>query len=70
MNSLTAAMGIARGLLAFIGVMTVLGAEWSTRNCVVMGVALVVAIALSAGADGHRLTPRRIPRPTRYDTAA
>ena len=70
MSSLAAAMANARALLAFIGVMTVLGADWSTWSLIAMGLGLILAVGLNTTADGHRLTLRRIPRPTRYSKAA
>jgi uncharacterized membrane protein len=69
MSALAAAMANARGLLAFIGVMTVLGADWSVWSRIAMGLALIVAVALNTAADGHRLTLRRNP-PIRFDKAA
>ncbi|MFC9821398.1 hypothetical protein ACFWG6_30960 [Streptomyces erythrochromogenes] len=68
MSTLAAAMANARALLAFIGVMTVLGADWSVWSRIAMGLALIVAVALNTTADGHRL--RRTPRPIRFDKAA
>lgn len=70
MSTLAAAMSSARALLAFIGFMAVLGADWSAWERVAMGLALIAAVVLTVTADGHRLTLRRIPRPTRYDKAA
>jgi hypothetical protein len=70
MTTLAAAMANARALLAFIGVMTILGADWSTWSLIAMGLGLVVAVALNTAADGHRLTLRRNPRPIRFDKAA
>lgn len=70
MTALAAGMSSARALLAFVGFMALLGSEWSTWERIAMGLALIAAVALTVTADGHRLTLRRIPRPTRYDKAA
>ncbi|KOU17034.1 hypothetical protein [Streptomyces sp. WM6349] len=70
MSALAAAMANARALLAFIGVMTVLGADWSIWSRIAMGLGLIVAVALNTAADGHRLALRRTPRPLRFDKAA
>lgn len=70
MSTLAAAMSSARALLAFIGLMALLGSAWSTWERIAMGLALIAAVALTVTADGHRLTLRRVPRPTRYSKAA
>jgi hypothetical protein len=69
MSTLAAAMSSARALLAFVGVLAVLGASWSVWERIAMAIALVLAVALTTAADGHRLTLRRNP-PIRFDKAA
>ncbi|MFE3577871.1 hypothetical protein [Streptomyces vinaceus] len=64
-----AAAGRARSLLAFIGVLSILGLDWTTTTRIIVGLALAAAIALETSGDGHRIWPRR-PRPTRFDKAA
>lgn len=70
MNSITAAMAKARSLLAFVGVMSLLGTDWTTWGRVSIGLALVVTVAISSTADGHRLWPRPVNRPARFGKAA
>lgn len=69
MTSLAAAMTKARGLLAFVGILSILGLDWTTWTRVAVGLALAIAVAINVGADGHRLWPRHL-RTTRYDKAA
>ncbi|KOU30205.1 hypothetical protein ADK53_28725 [Streptomyces sp. WM6373] len=56
-------------LLMFIGVLTVLGVDWSIWDRIAIGIALVLAVAatIHLGAD-RPVWPR--PKPTPYDTAA
>jgi hypothetical protein len=68
-TAVTAAVTKARSLLAFIGVLSILGLDWTTTTRIIVGLALAVAIALETGGDGHRIWPRHL-RPTRYDKAA
>lgn len=70
MSTLAAAMSSARALLAFVGVLAVLGAQWSVWERIAMAIGLVLVAALTTAADGHRLTLRRNPRPLRFDKAA
>lgn len=70
MNSIAAAMSSARSFLAFIGVMALLGSDWSTWERVSLGLALIVMVAIGSTADGHRIWPRNLKRPIRYDKAA
>ncbi|MFD4912827.1 hypothetical protein ACFWNR_06345 [Streptomyces virginiae] len=69
MTAIAAAMTKARGFLAFIGVLSLLGLDWTTWTRIAVGLALVLAVAIDISADGHRLWPGRI-RPARYDKAA
>ncbi|MFK0222204.1 hypothetical protein ACIQWN_28940 [Streptomyces vinaceus] len=69
MTAAIAATTRARSLLAFIGVLSILGLDWTTATRIVVGLALAMAIALETSGDGHRIWPRH-PRPTRYDKAA
>lgn len=69
MNSLTAAVSKARSFLAFIGILSVLGFDWTTGTRIVVGLSLAAAVAMEASADGHRIWPNRLKR-TRYGTAA
>ena len=69
MSAITAAISKARSLLAFIGILSVLGLDWTVWTRIVVGLALVVAVAMEAGADGHSIWPSRLKR-TRYGTAA
>jgi len=69
MSAAIAATTRARSLLAFIGVLSILGLNWTATTRIVVGLALAVAIALEISGDGHRIWPRHL-RPTRYDKAA
>lgn len=69
MTSLAAAMTKARGLLAFIGVLSLLGLDWTTWTRIAVGLGLALAVAMESSADGHRIWPRHL-RTTRYDKAA
>lgn len=68
MTSIAAAVSKARSLLAFIGILSVLGLDWTLWTRIIVGLALVVAVAMEAGADGHSW-PSRLKR-IRYGTAA
>lgn len=69
MTAAIAAATKARSFLAFIGVLSILGLDWTTTTRIIVGLALAAAIAMETGADGHRIWPRHL-RPTRYDKAA
>ncbi|WP_327738433.1 hypothetical protein OG749_36225 [Streptomyces nojiriensis] len=69
MTTVAAAMTKARGFLAFVGVLSLLGLDWTAWTRIVVGVALVLAVAIDISADGHRIWPGRI-RTARYDKAA
>lgn len=69
MSSIAAAMTSLRSYLAFIGLMALLGSDWSTWERVALGLALVLVVAINLGADGHRIWPRHF-RTARYDKAA
>lgn len=69
MTAAIAAATKARSFLAFIGVLSILGLDWTTTTRIIVGLALAAAIAMETGADGHRIWPRPI-RPSRYDKAA
>ena len=69
MTTLTAAMTKARFFLAFIGVLSLLGLDWTTWARIAVGLALALAVAIDISADGHRIWPHRI-RTARFDKAA
>ncbi|MFF1341113.1 hypothetical protein ACFVYT_24870 [Streptomyces sp. NPDC058290] len=69
MTAIAAAVTKARSLLAFVGILSLLGLDWTTVTRIVIGLALAAAVAMESGADGHRIWPRHL-RPTRYDKAA
>ncbi|MGW6703589.1 hypothetical protein ACWGDE_01665 [Streptomyces sp. NPDC054956] len=70
MSTVATAMAKARSFLAFIGVLALLGSDWSTWERISLGLALVVMVAIGSSADGHRIWPHTLKRPTRFDTAA
>ncbi|WP_030303467.1 hypothetical protein [Streptomyces katrae] len=55
MTAVTAAATKARSLLAFIGVLSILGLDWTTTTRLIVGVALVAAVVMEIGGDGHRI---------------
>jgi hypothetical protein len=59
-SAIVAAVTKARSLLAFVGILTLLGLDWSTWDRVVVGLALAAAVALESSADGHRLWGRTL----------
>lgn len=69
MTTIAAAMTKARGFLAFIGVLSLLGLDWTTWTRIAVGLALALAVAIDISADGHHIWPHRL-RTTRYDKAA
>ncbi|MFI8499436.1 hypothetical protein ACIGFK_13205 [Streptomyces sp. NPDC085524] len=69
MSAITAAVSKARSFLAFIGILSVLGFDWTTLTRIVVGLSLAVAVAMEASADGHSIWPSRLKR-SRYGTAA
>lgn len=69
MTSIAAAVSKARSFLAFIGILSVLGFDWTTGTRIVVGLSLAIAVAMEAGADGHSIWPSRFKR-SRYGTAA
>jgi hypothetical protein len=69
-NAIAAAVTKARALLAFVGILALLGHDWSTWDRVIVGLALVLAVAIESSADGHRIWPYTLKRPARFDTAA
>lgn len=69
MTAAIAAATKARSFLAFIGVLSILGLDWTTTTRIIVGLALAAAIAMETSGDGHRIWPRHL-RPTRYDKAA
>jgi hypothetical protein len=70
MNSVIAAVTKARSFLAFVGVLSLFGLDWTTWTRVVVGLALALVVAMESSADGHRIWPRHLKRPTRYDITA
>jgi len=69
-TAVAAAVTKARSLLAFVGILSLLGLDWTTLTRITVGLALAAAVAVESGADGHRIWPHRIKRPARYDKAA
>ncbi|WP_411102464.1 hypothetical protein [Streptomyces sp. cmx-4-9] len=67
MTAAVAAVAKARSLLAFIGILSILGLDWTTTTRIVVGLALAAAVALESSGDGHRIWPRplRVTPPTR-----
>jgi hypothetical protein len=69
-STVAATVTKARSLLAFVGILSLLGLDWSTWDRVLVGLALVAAVAIESSADGHRIwgrTLRSVPtqhRPT------
>ncbi|MER7734113.1 hypothetical protein ABTX80_24800 [Streptomyces erythrochromogenes] len=66
MNPAATAARRAGQLLMFIGVLTVLGVDWSIWDRIAIGIALLLAVVVTVhlGSDSLR------PKPTRYDQAA
>lgn len=58
MTAVIAAVTKARSLLAFVGILSILGLDWTTSTRVIVALALVAAVALEAAADGHRIWAR------------
>lgn len=52
-------------LLMFVGVLTVLGVDWSIWDRIAIGIALLLAVVVTVQLGGDSLRPK----PTRYDTA-
>lgn len=69
MTAAVAAVSKARTLLAFIGILSILGLDWTITTRIVVGLAPVAAVALESSGDGHRIWPR-IPQPSRHKTTA
>lgn len=71
MNAATAAVTKARSLLAFVGILSILGLDWTTVTRIVVGLALVAAVAMESSADGHHIWPRHLRNipPQRHPTA-
>lgn len=69
MTSIAAAATKARSFLAFIGILSLLGLDWTTVTRVVVGLALAIGVAMESSADGHRVWPR-LKRPVHYGKAA
>lgn len=69
MTTVAAAMTKARGFLAFVGVLSLLGLDWTAWTRIAVGLALVLAVAIDISADGHRIWPHRL-RTAHYDKAA
>lgn len=69
MTAVAAAVTKARSLLAFVGILTLLGLDLTTVTRIIIGLALAAAVGMESSADGHRIWPR-IPKPTGYKTAA
>lgn len=55
-----AAASKARVFLLFVGVVSLLGLDWSLRDRILVGLAIIIAVALEVGLDGHRVWPRRL----------
>ncbi|MFD5419477.1 hypothetical protein ACFWJT_15810 [Streptomyces sp. NPDC127069] len=70
MSAVAAAATKAQSLLAFIGLLTVLGWDLTTFIRIVIGLGLALAVALESSGAGHRIWPRRIKPPTHYSKAA
>jgi hypothetical protein len=70
-TSVAAAVIKARSFLAFVGILSLLGLDWTTVTRIVVGLALVAAVAMESSGDGHRLWPRplRTVPPQRQPTA-
>jgi hypothetical protein len=70
MTSIAVAMTKARAFLVFVGVLSFLGFDWTTWTRIAAGLALALAVSIDMSADGHRIWPRNVKRPVRYDKAA
>lgn len=68
-TSIAAAAAKARSFLAFVGILSILGLDWTTWTRIVVGLAITLAVATESSADGHRIWPRHL-RTARYDKAA
>ncbi|MEU3903294.1 hypothetical protein AB0F20_05695 [Streptomyces goshikiensis] len=71
MTAAVAAAAKARVFLLFVGVASLLGLDWSAWDRIVVGLAIIVAVAVEVGLDGHRVWPRRLRtvQPQRHPTA-
>lgn len=58
MTAIVAAVTRARSLLAFVGILSLLGLDWTVGTRVIVVLALMAAVALEAAADGDRLWAR------------
>ncbi|MGW6872888.1 hypothetical protein ACWGHD_04465 [Streptomyces xanthophaeus] len=69
MNPAVIAARRAGQLLTFVGVLSVLGVDWSVWDRIAIGIALLAAVVVTVhlGSDGQRTWPRQR---TRYDTTA
>lgn len=48
-----------RNLLAFIGLLSILGIDWTLWSRIVVGLSLAIAVAIAVTADGHRIRPAK-----------
>lgn len=60
MTAAVAAAAKARVFLLFVGIASLLGLDWTVSNRIIVGLAIVVAVAVEVGLDGHRVWPRRL----------
>lgn len=58
MTAVVAAVTKARSLLVYVGILSLLGLNWTTWDRVIVVLALVAAVALESVADGDRLWAR------------
>jgi hypothetical protein len=59
MTAAVAAAAKARAFLLFVGIASLLGLNWSVWDRIVIGLAIVVAVTVEVGFDGHHVWPPR-----------